>query len=134
MKKQRFTYEGTRYVVAQDPLPGEEDTEAPTQEELVDEIEDDPGLDWRERYTQAIIRAIRSRFDLEAGQVVLVAPHKETPYGTDAYSFRITGHVRFEDFTPSSDEFGTSPFHFLARIKPDGQLSRRVEVYGQGID
>jgi len=130
----RYSYGNERYVVAQDPMMPGGEPEAPTEEELVQDIEEDPGTEWQERYLQPIIRAIRSRFDLERGQVMLVAPRKETPFGTDAYSFRITGHVRFEDFSPDTSEFGEPPYRFLARVKPDGQLSKRIEVYGHEID
>lgn len=110
--------------LAQDPAVG------PTEPEMVEKLEDDPGANWRELYLQPIIRTIRNRFDLEKGQVSLVGPSKRVPYGSDTLGFDITGHVRFKDFVPSQEEFGKQPYRFTATITPDGEVMEPINIEG----
>jgi hypothetical protein len=102
----------------------------PSEYEMTEELEKDPGANWRDLYLQPIIRAIRNRFDLEKGQVRLVSPKKKIPFGSDTLGFEVIGHVRFEDFTPSADEYGKSPYSFRATVDTNGELVLPVEVTG----
>jgi hypothetical protein len=97
---------------------------------MVQQIEEEPGADWRDLYLQPIIKTIRSRFDLDKGQVSLVGPAKKVPYGADSLGFEITGHVRFKDFVPSEEEFGKKPYRFTATISPDGEILDPVIIEG----
>ncbi len=109
-------------------------SEGPSKSKLVDQLERDPGAHWKDLYLQPIIRAIRNRFDLEKGQVVLVGPRKKVPFGTDTLGFDVQGHVRFEDFVPPEDQHGTAPFRFLAHVDPQGELMLPIEVRGGAMD
>lgn len=109
-------------------------TGGPSESALVDQLEEDPGANWEEVYLQPVIRAIRNKFDLEEGQVVLVGPKKKVPFGTDTLGFDITGHVRFEDFVPPEDQAGTAPFKFVAHVDPQGELMLPIEVRGGAMD
>jgi len=102
----------------------------PSEYEMSEQLEKDPGANWRDLYLQPVIRAIRNRFDLEKGQVKLVSPKKKIPFGSDTLGFEIAGHVRFEDFTPGQDEYGKSPFRFRAVVDTNGELILPVEVTG----
>lgn len=113
-----------------DPMGAEDDT-GPTEVEMVERLEEEPGANWRDLYLQPIIRAVRNRFDLEPGQIKLLGPKKKAPYGSDALGFDITGHVRFEDFTPPANDYGDGPYRFTAHIDPQGELQTPVEVAGQ---
>lgn len=64
--------------LAQDPM-----TDEPSESKMVQQAEDEPGANWRDLFLQPIIRMIRNRFDLEKGQVALVGPTKQVPYGSD---------------------------------------------------
>ena len=111
-----------------DPAVGDEGE--PSEFEMTKELEKDPGANWRDLYLQPIIRAIRNRFDLEKGQVRLVSPKKKIPFGSDTLGFEVIGHVRFEEFTPSADEYGQSPWSFRATVDTNGELILPVEVTG----
>lgn len=102
----------------------------PSESEMVQNVEEDPGANWRDLYLQPIIRMIRSRFDLEKGQVSLVGPSKRVPYGSDTLGFEITGHVRFKEFVPSKDEFGSSPYRFTASVTPKGEVMEPITIEG----
>lgn len=137
----RYRYKNAAYlIVAQDPiadpLAEEEESpeEGPTEEQLVEEQEKEPGMTWRDRYQQPLIRAIRSLFDLEKGQVKLLGPRKEVPLGSDAYGFDIVGHVRFEDYSPDENRYGKPPYRFKVHVDGEGQMSKRVEIMGRSID
>jgi hypothetical protein len=114
-------------VPPEDVAPLDEEAE---ESEMVEELEESPGANWKELYLQPIIRAIRNRFDLEKGQVKLVSPKKNVPFGSDTYGFDIVGHVRFENFEPDYDKFGGAPYKFRAHISVDGELQSPVEIKG----
>lgn len=118
-------YQGRIYV-AQDPL----EEEPPSESEMVEELEDEPGANWRDRYLQPIIRAIRNQFDLDEGQVKLMGPRKAVPFDTDAYGFEIRGHVRFEDYRPDQENYGVPPYRFTAIINPEGELMSNIRIEG----
>ncbi|KKN56102.1 hypothetical protein LCGC14_0575800 [marine sediment metagenome] len=102
----------------------------PSESEMVQELEEEPGANWEDLYLQPIIRAIRNRFDLEQGQVKLLGPKKKVPFGSDTLGFDVVGHVRFDAFTPPADEYGDAPYRFTASIDPNGELQLPVEVVG----
>ena len=104
--------------------------DGPDEYELVNQLEEDPGANWRDLYLQPIIRAIRNRFDLEKGQVKLLGPKKKVPFGTDTLGFDVQGHVKFDDFVPPEDQHGTSPYKFTAHVDPKGELMLPIEVRG----
>jgi len=108
-----------------------EEPEEPTETEMVEELEEEPGANWRDLYLQPIIRAIRNQFDLPEGQVTLLGPAKKVPFGSDTLGFNITGHVRFQDFSPNVNEYGRSPYRFTAHVDPNGELQLPVEVLGK---
>lgn len=107
-----------------------QEPEEPSEAEMVEELEEDPGANWKELYLQPVIRAIRNRFDLQEGQVTLLSPRKETPYGSDTLGFVIVGHVQFNDFEPSEDEVGAPPYQFYAQVNPAGELLLPVKIQG----
>jgi len=113
-----------------EPLGGEPATDEPSESEMVTQLEDEPGANWRDLYLQPIIRAIRNRFDLERGQVSLLGPRKKIPFGSDTLGFDVEGHARFNDFEPPTDKYGTAPFQFVAHINPNGELQLPVEIKG----
>lgn len=112
---------------AQEPEP---ESEEPSESEMVEQLEEDPGANWRDLYLQPIIRAIRNRFDLDRRTVTLLGPTKKVPFGSDSLGFNITGHVRFKDFVPPEDQYGKAPYRFTATVDPDGELQLPVEVTG----
>lgn len=114
-------------IPPEDVEPLDEDVE---ESEMVEELEESPGANWRDLYLQPVIRAIRNRFDLEKGQVRLVSPKKKVPFGSDTYGFDIVGHVRFENFEPDYDQFGGAPYKFRAHISVSGELQSPVEIQG----
>jgi hypothetical protein len=107
-----------------------DDPNKPSETKMVEQLEDEPGANWRELYLQPIIRAIRNRFDLPEGAVTLMGPKKQVPFGSDTLGFDITGHVRFQDFVPPAAEFGSEPFSFVANVDPNGELQLPVEING----
>ena len=124
----------TRIKMAADPMEPElvePSGSEPSESEMVEQLEEEPGANWRDLYLQPIIRAIRNRFDLERGQVRLLGPKKKVPFGSDTLGFEITGHVKFVDFEPPVDQCGTSPYRFIAHIDPNGELQMPVEIADQ---
>jgi hypothetical protein len=117
-------YKNGIYRVAQEP---EEDALGPSEEEMVDTIEDAPADRWRD-YLQPIIRLLKQQLGVP---VILLGPRQENPYGATQYGFTIEGHLKFpEGKTPTLDEqFGNRPIKFRAYIDPEGDLSPSVEVY-----
>jgi len=116
---------------AEEPAtPDPTEDNKPSEQEMVQKLEEDPGANWKELYLQPIIRAIRNRLDLDPGQVSLVSPKKRVPYGSDTLGFDIVGHVRFENFVPDRDEFGESPYRFKAHVSVEGNLQVPVAVQG----
>lgn len=103
----------------------------PSESEMVERLEEEPGANWRDLYLQPIIRAIRNRFDLQQGQVLLLSPRKKVPFGSDTLGFDITGHVRFENFTPDAQQYGDAPYRFTAHVDPNGELQQPIEVQGK---
>jgi hypothetical protein len=117
-------YQGKLYV-AQEP-----NEEGPSEGEMVEELEEEPGANWRDLYLQPIIRAIRNQLDLAEGQVKLLGPRKVIPFDTDAYGFEIRGHVRFDNFVPDQESFGRPPYRFTAIINPEGELMSNIRIEG----
>lgn len=123
------------YVVADDPVDMTQGPEeAPTAQEVVEEVEEEPSSEWRQTYLPAIFKMIRNQFDLKKGQVVLLGPRKETEYVSDAYGFDITGHIRFEDFEPDQGKYGLPPYHFKINVNPEGELSKLILIEGQPLE
>ena len=124
----------TKLHVAADPpddlLGGDAAGDEPSESEMVTQLEDEPGANWRDLYLQPIIRAVRNRFDLQRGQVSLLGPRKKVPFGSDTLGFDIEGHVRFTDFEPPTEDFGTAPYRFIAHVDPNGEIQLPVEIEG----
>lgn len=118
-------YKNGLYRTAQEPEP---DAVGPSEEEMVDTIEDAPADRWRD-YLQPIIRLLLQQ--LGVPKVHLLGPRQENPYGATQYGFTIEGHLKFpEGKNPELDEkFGEHPIRFRAYIDPAGDLSPSVEVY-----
>jgi hypothetical protein len=112
------------YRIAQEP---EKDVVGPSEEEMVDEIEDTPASRWRE-YLQPIIRLLKQQLGIK---VHLLGPQQKNPYGATQYGFSIEGHLKFpEGLTPElSEQFGDAPISFRAYIDPSGELTPSIEVY-----
>jgi hypothetical protein len=128
-----------RRVVAQDPVPDDEEPEvepaAPvvddTGEEMVQELRKSPAENWK-KFLQPIIINIRNRYGLEVGDVSLMGPKVKSEFTSPRYGFYIVGHVRFEPEVPDDvvKEHGEPPYAFEAAITPDGDLISSVNIRG----
>ncbi len=136
MGSRRILYKGRLYVAVEgeEEVLVEEDTEEerPDEAEMVQEIEDQPVMDWRE-YLQPIIRAIRTQ--LGGVQVSLLSPEVSNTYSSPQFGFDIVGFVEFTQGTPSAllEEFGDVPVKFQAYVSPEGKLIQPIEIFTDTI-
>lgn len=133
MDSRRILYKGQLYVTAEDEvvLPDEEE-ERPDEAEMVQEIEDQPVMDWRE-YLQPIIRIIRTQ--LGGVQVSLLNPEVSNTYSSPQFGFNIVGFVEFTQGHPEEllEEFGNVPVKFQAYVSPEGKLIQPIEIFTDTI-
>jgi len=119
---EHILYKNKLYVAA------DEVTEEKDQGDILEDVMDNPGNEWKETYMLPILIAIRNMFDLNRGQVVLSDYKKVSPFGADNFGFAIVGTVRFKDFMP--DDYGNPPYSFYAQIEPGGTLALPITLQG----
>lgn len=123
--KTAVVVKGRVYVQAEEP------PEAPSEEEMVQTVEESPAAKWRE-YLQPIIMELRNQFGLEHGSVSLLNPRIQTPAGTSTLGFNIVGHIRFQPDTSADvvEKYGFEPYKFTATVTPQGNLASPITIQG----
>ena len=124
----RIRVRGFVYRLAQDPE--EVLTDDISSDDMVQDLEKEPGENWKE-YLQPIIVSIRSEFGLPENSVTLLSPKVQDLYGAPSYGFSIVGHVKYIP-VPNEvlEKYGQAPYKFKATITPNGDLISAIDITG----
>ncbi len=102
------------------------ENEGPTEKEMVEDVEDSPGAEWR-KYLQPILREVKLLLNVP---LELRNSFTVPVQGDSSLGFHITGVVYFTDGIPPDIEetLDGRALRYKAYVSPDGILADQVEL------